>query len=94
MATLINNTIEPNKYLDSEASFLAFLKSAIEVANPSRYNTNEEAIGAAALIQGYVALLGFGRTLTKNHINEDIPTKQNIKDLIFFFINFPIILIE
>ena len=34
--------------------------------------------GAAAFIQGYDALDGFGITLIKNHIVEEIPIKRNM----------------
>jgi hypothetical protein len=54
---------------------LALLKANNDPEIPSRYKTNDDAIGAAAFIQGYAALLGFGITLTRNQAREEIPTK-------------------
>jgi hypothetical protein len=53
-----------------------FLKVIIEVLIPNMYMRNDDIIGAAALIQGYVARLGFGITLTKNQQVETMPSKK------------------
>ena len=46
-------------------------------------------IGAAALIQGYVALCGFGITLIRNQIVDEIPNAINI---ILLIVGLPVIL--
>jgi hypothetical protein len=50
------------RYLDWYNRCLAFLNSKVKLVIPNRYTTNEDARGAAALIQGYAARLGFGIT--------------------------------
>ena len=45
---------------------------------PIRYITNADAHGAAARIQGYVALDGLGITRKRNQNRDKIPTTKNI----------------
>jgi hypothetical protein len=40
--------------------------------------TKDDMTGAAACIQGYKALCGFGITLMRNHIVEAIPARMNV----------------
>jgi hypothetical protein len=56
----------------------AFLKNIAEPLSVKRYITNPDITGAAALIHGYPALLGFGITLIKNQIVEAIPKKKKM----------------
>jgi hypothetical protein len=55
-----------------------FLKVNTEVLIPNMYMRNDDMIGAAALIQGYVARLGFGITLTKNQQVETKPSNKKV----------------
>jgi hypothetical protein len=55
-----------------------FLNVNIEVLIPTMYMRNDDMIGAAALIQGYVARLGFGITLTKNQQVDAMPSTKKV----------------
>ena len=50
--------------------------------SPTRYRIKDDAIGAAARMQGYEARLGFGMTLIKNQISDAIPKNGNSSFLI------------
>jgi len=49
---LNNKAPENNKYFDWLRYFFAFVKTNAEAKNAAIYNTNEEAKGAATLMQG------------------------------------------
>jgi hypothetical protein len=53
---------------------LALLKMDFENKVPVIQRTKAEAIGNAALWQGYAARKGFGMTLSRNHSREINPT--------------------
>jgi hypothetical protein len=53
----------------------AFTQKKAEETSPVDHNTKAVANGNAALWQGYVALLGFGITLTRNQINDMRPSR-------------------
>jgi len=55
----------------------AFLKASVIPPIESRYMTNPDIMGAATCMHGYVALEGFGITLTRNHTVDSIPITIN-----------------
>lgn len=55
-----------------------FLKANIEVPTPNKYIMKDVMMGAVALIQGYVARLGFGITLTRNQMLDAMPSRRKV----------------
>ena len=65
-------------YFESYRCLVNFLNVNTEVLIPNMYMMNDDIIGAAARIHGYVARLGFGITLTKNQQVDAMPTKRKV----------------
>jgi hypothetical protein len=84
---IVNDTAR-RKNKDAAINFIllnfskALRKAITEPAKVIKYITKPDIKGAAAFIQGYVALLGLGITLIKNQIVEAIPIKR-IANLVF-----------
>jgi hypothetical protein len=69
----IANIDMADMYLARFACSFDFFMSAAKPKIPVSQVTKLAAMGAAARMQGYVALLGFGITRTKNHISDARP---------------------
>jgi len=68
-----------------------FLNVNTEVLIPNMYMRNDDIIGAAARIHGYVARLGFGITLAKNQQVDAKPSKKKVNLYFLILISKPLL---
>jgi hypothetical protein len=69
IATAAAAKIPASTYRDRRSSHPARRYARVEPTSPTIHTIKPLASGAATRWQGYVALLGLGMTLTKNHIS-------------------------